>query len=295
MLSFLALAVALAPKADEPDNPYQLNIGRPGMIRVAPGELMNMHAGRVANPLAVADMAKGKGFVYLGESHTSAAHHAMQADVIRALIQRGREVVIGVEMFTRPKQNVLDRWSLGRYTEEEFLEEADWKGQWGFDYALYRPIFEISRQHKLPMVALNVPRDWVRAVGQKGLDGLTEEARADLPEIYLGNKEHRTIFEAMISGHPVTGSRLDNMYAAQSLWDEGMADSAIRYFAKYPPNARTVFVVIAGSGHVMYGQGINWRIKRRLEIDGVTVTMVTGKEPLLLARGLGDFVYVSEE
>ena len=56
---------------------------------------------------------------------------------------------------------------------------------------------------------------------------------------------------------------------------------------------KTVFVVLAGSGHVMYNQGINFRIERRTKKPGLTMVMGQAGGDTFVARGLGDFVYLT--
>jgi uncharacterized iron-regulated protein len=275
----------------QPQEPLQLSIGRSGTVRVAPGEIVRTFDGSTASLADFAAAADGHRFVYLGESHDRLAHHEMQAAAIEALVRRGRDVVVGFEMFTRPNQSALNPWTLGWWSEAEFLEKADWKGQWGFDFALYRPIFEAVKRHRLPMAALNVPRDWVRRVGRGGTGALTEDERLQVPEVDVSNRDHRAVFNALMGGHPPTGAQGENIYAAQVLWDVAMADSALKYLASRPTSARTVMVVLAGSGHVMYGQGINYRIWKRTGETGLTMVMAESAEPIRVARGLADFVY----
>lgn len=277
-------------------NTYLLPIGRTGEATVAVNEVRDMRTDTPSDVTKIAEAARGYRFVFVGESHDNPHHHKMQADIIQALAEAGRDVVVGFEMFTRPVQKALNPWTLGMYTKEEFIKEADWKGQWGFPYEIYEPIFEVTKKYKLPMVALNVPRDWVRAVGKGGYDALTAEQKAQLPsDFYMGNKEHRKLIESMMGGHPMTGTAGENMYKAQTLWDEGMADTALKYLAARSVGAETVFVILAGSGHTMYGQGINYRIKRRTGMDGLAVTCIESKEPIKVSKGLGDFVYCSPE
>jgi uncharacterized iron-regulated protein len=183
---------------------------------------------------------------------------------------------------------------MGWWDEATFIERSDWKKQWGFDYALYKPIFDVVKENKLPMVAMNVPRDWVRTVGKSGYDGLTQEQKQELPSnLFLGNTSHKQVFDALMGGHPMTGPQADNIYSAQVLWDEGMADTAIKYLEKRGATPRTVFVVVAGSGHVMYGQGINYRIGRRTGQRGITMVMIDGAEPREVSKGLADYVYMA--
>ena len=112
-------------------------------------------------------------------------------------------------------------------------------------------------------------------------------------ELFLGNRDHRQVFEAMMGGHQMTGTSMDQMYAAQVLWDEGMADTALKYVARISTTPSTVFVIIAGAGHVMYDQGINYRIARRHGGAGTTLVMLESDVTVEVSRGLGTFVAVT--
>jgi uncharacterized iron-regulated protein len=276
-------------------DPYRLNIGNPGEVLIQPGTLVETSTGKVVTAKEIAIEAAKHRFLFLGETHETKAHHALQAQIIQELVGSGRKTVVGIEYLTRPMQAPLSRFASRETDRAKFLEEADWKNQWGFDFEAYAPIFEVARELKLPMVALNVPRDWVRAVGRGGLSALTEEQRAELPkEIYLGNENHRKVFVALTGGHPLAGERGENFYSAQVLWDEGMADSAIKWLEKNDPEDNVTFVVLTGSGHVMYGLGINYRVQRRLGKSGPSVVMLTSADPVTVAKGLADYVFVAK-
>jgi uncharacterized iron-regulated protein len=267
-----------------------LPIGTPGTVAVSPGWTRTRDGAR-SGPDDVAAAADGLRFVFVGESHDSPHHHQAQAEVVEALVRRGRRVSVGFEMFTRDNQAALHPWSLGRWTEEEFVEKSSWKTQWGFDYALYRPIFESVRRHGLPMVALNVPRQWIRDVSRIGPQTLDAERSAWVPGLDLGQPGHRRIFDALMEGHP-PGGALDGMYAGQVAWDTGMAQSALDAMgASLNPNR--VMVVVAGIGHTMYGQGINLRIQMRTGERMLNVACIDGTEPRRVSRGLADFVYLA--
>jgi uncharacterized iron-regulated protein len=242
----------------------------------------------------IVSAAKGHKFVFLGEEHATKPDQELEGQIIRALAAAGRHVVVGVEMYQRPMQDVLDDWSAGKLNEDEFLIKSDWKHQWGFDYSFYRPVFEAVRELKLPLIGLNVPSAWVHVVARQGFDALPVSARLQLPAtLFLDNKDHREVFTSLMGGHSMAGTSMDRMYSAQVLWDESMADTAIKYLERVPEDDARVFVVIAGSGHSMYGQGINFRVRRRRAGDGPTVIMLPSDAPLELARGIGDFVFVS--
>lgn len=284
----MLLTVATLLLAD----PLRLGIGRKGELTIEPGTLVDLRTEKVAHLSDVVQAAKRSRFVFVGESHATAPHQQFEADLVQGFA-KSRPVAVGVEFITRPKQSVLDDWTRGRLAEPEFLAAVDWKGQWGFDYALYRPLFEICRTASLPLVGLNLPRDWVRAVGRGGQTALTPEQRTELPSrMPLDFSSHRKIFESFMGGHPITGEKGENMYAAQVLWDEGMADTAVKSLPRLEKGG--IMVVVAGAAHVMYGQGISLRVKRQIGEKGIHVVMVDSDEPVTVSRGIADFVYVSK-
>lgn len=276
-------------------DPHLLTIGRPGTMRVQAENAYDTASGKKIDFKRIAAMADKTRWVLVGESHDNPWHHQAQAKVIEALVARGRDVIVGFEMFTRPIQPKLADFSMGWQTDEQFIKESEWKSQWGFDYLLYKPIFDMIRQHRLPMVGLNVPRDWVRRVGKDGYSALTADERAQLPgDLDLTNADHRNIFTALMGGHPMTGARGENIYSAQVLWDTGMADTAIKAMDQRKFDKRPVMVVLAGIGHVMYGQGIMYRINKRTGETGITVACVEGDASVEVARGIGDVVIATK-
>ena len=292
MSILLALAVAVA--AQTAPDPDRLPIGRSGTMTVAPGSFADLRGGSASTFEAFITATEHSRFVYLGEQHATTAQQELEARVIRALQANGRQVIVGVEMFQRPKQEALDSWSAGHIQERDFIVTSEWKSQWGFDYKFYKPVFEEVRDLSIPLVALNVPRNWVHAAGKGGFDALPMSAKMQLPtDMFLGNRDHRKVFEAMMGGHEMAGTSMDQMYAAQVLWDEGMADTALKYLARVPTTPATVFVIIAGSGHVMYDQGINYRIARRRGGAGTTLVMLSSATPVEVSRGLGTFACVT--
>ncbi len=287
-------AIALLGAMQTTLDPNRLPIGHPGSVRVEPGSFVDTKSGKASSFDEFMDATDHCRFVYLGENHATAAHQQMEADVIRALAKRGRKVIVGVEMFQRPKQDVLDEWSANTLSEADFLTKSEWKTQWGFSYDFYRPVFDAVRELQVPLVALNVPHDWVHDVAKGGYEALPMSAKMQLPvDLFLGNRDHRAVFEAMMAGHSTEGTNMDEMYAAQVLWDEGMADTAIKYLARVAVVPSTVFVVVSGAGHVMYEEGINYRVTRRKGGAGTTLVMIQSDSAAEVSRGIGNFVLVT--
>ncbi len=274
---------------------YTLPIGNPKrqrIVNVPPNTLMEMHRRRPISLAQLPAFVKDATFILIGEQHDNAQHHQFQAQVIETLVQAGRAVIVGMEMFDRTKQHPLNLWTLNRLSEPEFIEMSDWKNQWGFDFALYRPIFEVVYRYRLRLVALNVPRTLVRQVARAGWASVPPEERLGLPDPDLSQHDHRLLFETLMGGHPGTHSPLDNLYAAQVVWDIGMADSALRYLERTVPSPNLAFVILAGNGHVMYDVGISLRIRQRSNHTTATIVCLPPQpKPIPVRASLADFVW----
>jgi uncharacterized iron-regulated protein len=288
----MILAIAFAQAT--PQSPNELPIGRPGTWYAEPGRLVDLTTDEPATAQDVVAAAKGHRFVFLGEEHATTPHQAMHAEIIDALAAAGRDVVVGLEMLQRPKQEIIDQFLAGSMPESDFLNAVDWKGQWGYDYGYYRPIFDAVRRNHGRIIALNIPRTWVHTVATGGFEALAPTDRTQLPtQVDLDNSNHRKIFDSMMGGHPMAGVNMDHMYQAQVLWDVAMSDTVAKDIASHHPSRKTIYVVIAGAGHLMYGQGINWRLAQRKLGDGPTVVMMESSDPVKVSNGIGDFVYVT--
>jgi uncharacterized iron-regulated protein len=215
--------------------------------------------------------------VCLGEQHDSPPHHYAQRRAIEELARRSREMkrplAVGFEMFQTPYQSPLSSFVAGSLPEAEFLTQSDYRERWGFDFALYRPLLEASREYGLGALALNAPRELTRKIGHAGLSSLDEAERKQLPELDLHNEDHRGYFMQAMAEHPMPagGPKLDDMYAAQVVWDETMAETAARWLGEQGPQAQ--LIILAGSGHC-HESAIPGRIARRLKSPVLSVSAV---------------------
>jgi uncharacterized iron-regulated protein len=276
---------------------YTLPIGDPRrqyLLTVRPDEIVDTHRRRAVSLAEMTRLLEPATFILIGELHDNALHHQFQAQVIEALVQAGRSVIVGMEMFDRTKQPALNLWTLNRLREAEFIEQSEWRTQWGFDFALYRPIFEVVYRHRLRLVGLNVPRTLVRQTARGGWQSIPEAERLGIPDPDLSIEAHRKLFYALLGGgHPTGQQGDDNFYAAQVVWDTGMADTALRYLERTVPSPRLAFVILAGNGHVMYDVGISLRLRMRTSLSTrVIVPLPPSGQPMQVRAALGDFVWL---
>ena len=207
-----------------------------------------------------------KKIVYIGENHVQFSNHLIELEVIKDLHRRGKTIAIGMEMFQRPFQKVLDDYIEGKIDEREFLKGTQYFKRWGFDYNLYRPILLFARSEKIHVVALNQRQEIVDKVFRSGLDSLSEEERKFVPSgMDFSDDGYEERLKKIFQEHEDFGARDFNFfYQAQILWDETMAES-IDEFLKAHPSYQ--MVVLAGNGHLAYGSGIPKRTARRNGYD----------------------------
>jgi uncharacterized iron-regulated protein len=235
--------------------------------------------------------------VYVGEIHDDKLQHEAQLWVLKALFyQRPGQVAVGMEMFQRPFQPVLDLYVAGEIGEKAMIRETQYEQRWGYDFSLYRGILRFSLDHGVPVVALNAPTELVKKISKGGIEGLTPEERQQVPELDLNDAAHKARIKASFDEHP-HGGNFDKFYTIQTLWDETMADSAVNFLK--PLNGQVQMVIIAGHGHTDHGNGIPLRVKRRLPNDNFKIVVpmtIRGKDPVdikaLQQENLGDFIWL---
>jgi uncharacterized iron-regulated protein len=212
--------------------------------------------------------------VYLGESHTRFEDHLLQIRMIRGMYHQDPQMAIGMEMFARSDQGVLDSYIIEQtIDEEEFLRRSGYMVKWGFDYRFYQPIINFARLNRIPVIALNLDKEIVSKVyRESGLEGLSEDETAAIPEdLDISMPDYRqrisSVFR-MHNGHQNQADLLNQFLQAQSLWDETMAESITAYLNDNP-NHR--MAVIVGRGHVDKKNAIPPRVARRLEVKQAVV------------------------
>jgi uncharacterized iron-regulated protein len=215
--------------------------------------------------------------VFVGETHDRYEDHLIQLQVIAGLQQRGKDLAIGVEFFQQPYQAPIDAYLAGEIDEPEFLRRTQYFDRWRFDYRLYRPILRFAREHRIPVIALNLESELTRRVGEVGIDGLNAEERARVPaQIDRSDSDYRARIKAVFDQHPGQDSkRFDRFLEVQLLWDEGMAERAARYLTDHPGKT---LVILAGGGHIEYGQGIPKRLLRRVPVTAATLLNASERE-----------------
>ncbi|MBL4739987.1 MAG: ChaN family lipoprotein [Sneathiella sp.] len=230
--------------------------------------------------------------ILIGETHNRADHHLWQLDMCQNLRKIRAPIAIGFEMFPKRAQYILDQWTRNQLSEPNFLKEVDWDSIWGFDPALYLPLFQFCKDHGISMIALNCNRPLVTEIGKQGwenvdpatLEGLTPAKPATVAyrqylfDVTGGKRSDR---KATHAGDPA----FDRFVRAQQVWDRAFACN-LNNFHKIEPD--TLLIGLIGSGHLEYGGGTPYQLADLGLLDVVTLIPT---DTNVVPQYIGNFVY----
>jgi uncharacterized iron-regulated protein len=235
-------------------------------------------------------------FVFFGEQHDDAEAHRLEAALLEELARRGRPVVVGMEMFERDVQPVLDAYLAGRSAEAGLTQATRAWENYPTDY---RPLVEIARREGWPVIATNAPRRFATAISLAGIGALSIVSPENRPllaaEVQCPRDDYYRRFVEALQEHPSgeTGANpereatLGRYYEAQCLKDETMAESVAR---ARPPGA--ILVHFNGAFHSDRRLGIVPRLLRRVPGAKIAViSAIPGRRPP--EERVGDFVIIT--
>jgi len=292
-----------------------------GDVCSRPGAWIDTDKRQALNGDALIRSLVEKDIVLLGETHTNGEHHRWQAYMLAALHAARPDMAVGFEMFPRSVQTALDDWTQGHLTRSEFLRQSRWRDVWSYPSEYYMPLFDMVRQQRLPIAALNVERALVSRVGREGLSAVPKADRLGIGNPAPASDAYKRSLAGVYSmkltrmkggsphGPKATGGEQEEPEAtdektiladeafgrfvdAQLTWDRAMAEAIAAMREKNP---ESLVVGIVGRGHAEFGHGIPRQL-RDLGIDNVAVLLPveTGKACRNLPRGIADAVFVVE-
>lgn len=183
--------------------------------------------------------------IFFGEFHDDSIIHSIQEEYLREFIKANPKTIVSFEMFERDAQIWIDKYLNNEIDEEEFLKNSR---PWPDYKKFYRPLLELAKQKKLPVLAANIPRKYASLYAQKGMTGINKlppDERIFITRDFLieEDKYKDKFFETMTSnlGQDSNVAMLPNeentlylYYGAQVIKDETMAESINDFLAKNP-------------------------------------------------------------
>lgn len=261
-----------------------------------PGEWRHPIDGAPVADTALFDRLIHQSVVLLGEQHDSAEDHRWQLHTLVQLHARQPKLAIGLEMFPRRLQPLLDDWVAGKLAEDDFLKKTDWDKVWGYDAALYLPLFHFARMQRLPLLALNVERSLPDAIGKLGWEAVPEAQKEGVTRPAAPSPAYLEELQRVFDHHPAKekqgAAAFPRFVAAQTVWDRAMAQGIAAQLQRAPGS---LVAVIVGAGHVRNGHGIAHQL-RDLGV-GDTAALLTwprAESCSQLGEGFADALYLVE-
>ncbi|MGN6110601.1 MAG: ChaN family lipoprotein, partial [Kofleriaceae bacterium] len=294
-------------------------VGEGGLAAAAlPYQILDGRTGRQVDEAAFWARLAAARAVCVGEEHPNPHHHWFQLRVVEQLaklLPAPPRLALGLEMIQRPFQGVVDDYVAHRIDAATLRSRVGWEERWGYDWRLYGPTIDAVSAAGGEVIALNAPRELTKKISRQGLDALTPEERAQVPELVLDDAKHRAWFDALMNemgGHAAHGTHApstphtapeagapaappmpsaDRIYTVQVVWDETMAELGAKWLAAHPDGH---LVILAGNGHC-HDSAIVGRLARRGVSDAISVRPVIDRDGAVaevLARPMNDYVVV---
>ncbi len=211
--------------------------------------------------------------VYIGEEHYNPRHVQAAVQILEGLVQRNRQPVVAMEMFSWDGQAALSQYVQDRaYDRLTFLKESRWQENWGGEFENYEPILAFAQRYARPVLALNPPRALVRQVAKVGLAkvrGLPEMERWNLSgEAFADDPPYREriVGQLRLCHGGGTDSSYQSMFEASLFRDEGMAKvvaDGLRTYQIHQGSEVGPILSYTGGGHIQYYLPVPNRVLRR--------------------------------
>ncbi|UYZ65162.1 ChaN family lipoprotein [Hymenobacter weizhouensis] len=194
--------------------------------------------------------------VFFGEQHNDPLAHWLELQVVKDLLRlRQGQLVLGLEMFERDVQPLVDQYTTGELDDKAFEEQSRPWPNYATDY---KPLLQLARQQKFRVVGTNVPRRYASQVAKGGLgvlDALPTAEKAWLAPLPLtvdyelpGYKNMAKMFGGADATH---GAGAQRIIQAQALKDATMA-----YFLNQARTEGHLLLHLNGAYHSDHHDGI---------------------------------------
>ncbi|MFP1632030.1 ChaN family lipoprotein [Zhengella sp. ZM62] len=205
--------------------------------------------GKAATVQALLDAVGGSDFVAVGEIHDNPDHHRIQAEILQAMVDAGKRPAVVFEMVPAALQSVLDK--AGETGAEKLGDALEWEKRGWPAWSMYRPVAEVALAAGLPLVAGDLDRDVIRAIGRQGSQALQpgEAARIGL-DLPFAATASESLKQELVDSHcgMMPEAMIAPMITVQRARDGALA-------AAMAAHAGRGAFLVAGAGHVREDRG----------------------------------------
>jgi uncharacterized iron-regulated protein len=244
------------------------------------GRIWNCQQRAYTDQRNVWERLRGARIVLMGEKHDNPDHHRLQATALRTIAAGGRRPAVAFEMFDDEQQPDIERYRADSSAPAAGLGDAThWASSGWPPFEFYLPIVLVAFEHRLPIVAANIPLKRVRALVHDGTRALGPDLLGlDLDREFPPALESslQTELRASHCGQ-LPDAMIGGMALAQHARDAHMARTALG------ADRGEGTVVVAGNGHVRLDRGVPYYLQRKK--PGVSLASLAFVE---VAKGLDE-------
>ncbi|SNR70428.1 ChaN family lipoprotein [Hymenobacter mucosus] len=204
---------------------------------------------KMLKELAAADV------VFFGEQHNDPIAHWLELQLTKDLLRvKQGQLVLGLEMFERDVQPLVDQYTTGELSDKDFEEQSRPWPNYGTDY---KPLLHLAKQQKFRVVGTNVPRRFASQVAKGSLTALNDLPSAEkawvapLPLTVDYELPGYKNMVKMFGGDAAHAAGVQNIIQAQALKDATMA-----YFLNQARPAGHLLLHLNGAYHSDNHDGI---------------------------------------
>ncbi len=264
--------------------------------------IYNSNNGKKLSIEELAKQTKDYDVLFWGELHDDRLIHKLEKEILPYLLKTHKKLAISMEMFERDTQDVLNKYLKGEISEKEFIKQSR---AWPNYLTDYKPIIEFAKKHNIDVIAANVPRRYAAMINKRGTGALEKISPKEKGWVakklkVLEGKYKKVFIQTMIENmgggnSPMMAKMFDNIYAAQCLKDDTMAESIYEYLKKHPG----VFIIhyngdFHSNSHLGTAEKLHL-LDKNLKIAVLSPQVVAdNKKPIFKKdyKELGDFVLV---
>ncbi|MCB9894064.1 MAG: ChaN family lipoprotein [Planctomycetes bacterium] len=211
---------------------------------------------------------------YFGDYHTLRSSQSAVLDLLQGVAERGREVVLAMEMLHAADKTHAQDYLNGEIDDETFRWRVKWEESWGFSWDSYKRFFDFCKRYNAPLFGLNINAD-----GREGdlvyRDHFAADLIASLTQLYperlvavvygdlhLAGKHLPHAVETRLARYGVK-RRVLRVYQNSETMYWKLVENRLEHVVDYIKMHRDVYVVMNATPLVKFQSFANWQAERQ--------------------------------
>ncbi len=229
-------------------------------------EFYDMKAAQCIDEKTFIERIKPYRVLFFGDHHNKQELHRQFAHLLEDLAQSGRNISLANEWFT-PKDNQALQNYIQQPNTTDIRNTTSWRESKGRNFSSYSNIYKVIQQNNGMLYGINIDNLFRKKISRGNRNLFTLEQKNFYNTLDLNLYPHKMMLAPFFSHcHSNANESAQmckkRMYRVQVAWDTYMAQQSAVLAKKLLHNDNDLFIVFAGSMHMIYGVGINARFAR---------------------------------